>query len=201
MARLRWLAAQGVACPQVLEYTESGDHDWLLMTALPGSDLASSSELTPARITHVAAMALRSLHSLDPAHCPFDHCSAVRIGHARERMQAGLVDEDDFDDERMGQNAAQVFAALLQQRPAREDLVVTHGDACLPNLMAAHGVFTGFVDCGRLGMADRHQDLALAAWSIQYNLGAEWVTPFLDAYGGVVDSGKLAFYRLLDEFF
>jgi aminoglycoside 3'-phosphotransferase-2 len=68
--------------------------------------------------------------------------------------------------------------------------------------MAANGNFTGFIDCGRLGLADRHQDLALACWSVEYNLGKEWVMPFFALYNGpVIDEKKIAFYRLLDEFF
>ncbi len=51
-------------------------------------------------------------------------------------------------------------------------------------------------------MADRYQDLALAARSIAYNFGAEWIKPFLDAYGLTeIDPAKIAFYKLLDEFF
>jgi len=199
--RLRWLAGQGVACPRVLDYAETGERAWLLMTGLPGRDLASSPGLTPARIVQIAAAALRALHGLDPANCPFDHRRAVRIGHARARVRAGLVDASDFDDERLGQSAAQAFDTLLRLQPPHEDPVVAHGDACLPNLIAADGRFTGFVDCGRLGVADRHQDLALAAWSVRYNLGPDWVEPFLAAYGGAVDPGRLAFYRFLDEFF
>lgn len=199
--RLRWLAAQGQPCPRVLELATAHDCHWLLMTAVPGRDLACSPGLPPARIIELAAAALRALHGLDAAVCPFDHRAAQRIGHARRRMLAGLVDEDDFDDERSGQSAAQVFATLQRQQPRHEDLVVTHGDACLPNLLADDGRFAGFVDCGRLGVADRHQDLALAARSIQYNLGTGWGQAFLDAYGGLIDPARLAFYRLLDEFF
>ncbi|MBV7482742.1 APH(3')-II family aminoglycoside O-phosphotransferase [Bordetella sp. BOR01] len=199
--RLRWLAAHGQPCPQVMGQARTHSHDWLFMRAIPGLDLASSPALPPARVVAIAASALRALHGLDVADCPFDHRAAIRIEHARQRVQAGRVDAGDFDAERLGQSAAQAFAALQEQRPAHEDLVVTHGDACLPNLMANDSGFTGFVDCGRLGVADRHQDLALAAWSIQYNLGADWVPAFLDAYGGNIDPARLAFYRLLDEFF
>jgi aminoglycoside 3'-phosphotransferase-2 len=202
-ARLKWLATQELPCPRVVAYETQADRHFLLMTRLAGSDLASSAgALPPDRIISILAMALKALHSVDPAACPFDNRLDRRIEDARKRVEAGAVDEDDFDDEREGRRAEDLFTELYRLKPSQEDVVVTHGDACLPNFMAIEGAFTGFIDCGRLGLADRHQDIALACWSIRYNLGDEWVKPFLDIYGGpAIDEAKIAYYRLLDEFF
>jgi len=201
-ARLRWLATRGIACPRVLAFEDHANRQWLLISALPGHDLASSTYLPAQTSVLLVAQALRALHGLDVRDCPFDHRLDHRIAAAQACMIAGAVDEQDFDDERSGRTAASLFAELLARRPQTEDLVVTHGDACLPNMIADDGRFTGFVDCGRLGVADRYQDLALAGWSIRYNLGAPWVEPFLRHYGlSEADADRLAYYRLLDEFF
>jgi aminoglycoside 3'-phosphotransferase-2 len=91
---------------------------------------------------------------------------------------------------------------LFSTRPAHEDLVVAHGDACLPNFLARDGQLTGLIDCGRLGVADRYQDLALAARSISRNYGRAFIPAFFSAYGvDQPDEQKLAWYALLDEFF
>lgn len=202
IARLRWLQAQGVPAPTVIATAEEAGRRWLLMSALPGRDLASSPELAPQQLVELLADALRRLHVLPVAACPFDQRLASRLQAAQARVEAGLVDADDFDDERLGQSAQQVFAELCSTRPDHEDLVVSHGDACLPNLMAVEGRFSGFIDCGWLGEADRYQDLALAARSLVHNFGdTRWVAPLFQRYGALVDERRLAFYRLLDEFF
>ncbi|MBB1594303.1 APH(3')-II family aminoglycoside O-phosphotransferase [Achromobacter sp. UMC46] len=198
--RLRWLAQVGQPAPHVLDTAMEGDRHWLLMTAIRGRDLASAA-LAPAQIIGVLATALRNLHHLPIETCPFDHRLEARIAQAKRHVDAGLVDEADFDDERLGQSASQVLAELLSSCPTARDPVVAHGDACLPNFMVDGHQFTGFIDCGRLGIADRFQDLALAARSIARNVGEQWVPPFFRAYGIAPDAQRIRFYCLLDEFF
>ncbi|MBA0445880.1 APH(3')-II family aminoglycoside O-phosphotransferase [Stenotrophomonas maltophilia] len=202
IARLRWLQAQGQPAPTVIATAEEAGRRWLLMSALPGRDLASSPELAARQVAVLMADALRGLHAMPVANCPFDQRLASRLQAVQARVEAGLVDADDFDDERLGQSPQQIFAELRATQPAHEDLVVSHGDACLPNLMVANGRFTGFIDCGRLGVADRYQDLALAARSLVHNFGeTSCVATLFQRYGAVADERRMAFYRLLDEFF
>jgi aminoglycoside 3'-phosphotransferase-2 len=163
--------------------------------------MASANDLSAPQVISALAMALRRLHQVPIEKCPFDHPLQQRMAAARSRVSAGLVDESDLDDERLGRTAEEVFAELLSTLPETYDLAVTHGDACLPNFLVDASRFTGYIDCGRLGISDIYQDLALAARSIERNLGAEWVTPFFHEYGVERDQQRIAFYCLLDEFY
>lgn len=197
--RLTWLAAQHLPAPRLLDHVEQHGTHLLLMTAVPGRDLASNPGLAPAEIARIAGEALAALHAHDPATCPFDHRIANRLPVARLNLEAGRV-HPVWDHETLTPEAA--WDELVATRPDTEDLVVTHGDACLPNLLVEHGRFTGFVDCARLGLADRWQDLALALGSLERNYGPGLAAPFLAAYGlGRVDPARATWYRLLDEFF
>jgi aminoglycoside 3'-phosphotransferase-2 len=67
--------------------------------------------------------------------------------------------------------------------------------------MVQHGAFAGIIDCGRLGVADRWQDLAIACRSLIYNCGQEHVAPFLATYGAEWDEERYRYYCTLDELF
>lgn len=198
--RLNWLTRMGFKSPRVIDAEQANDRLWLLMSAVPGEDLTHSTD-RPADFIRAYAQGLKRMHALDPTHCPFDHGLDARLAAAEARMKAGLVDETDFDTARQGWSAQQVFDWLERNRPAPGALIVTHGDASAPNLLAENGRFSGMVDCGRLGCADLWQDLALACRSIEYNIGRQHVAPFLASYGVEWDGALYDYYCTLDEMF
>lgn len=183
------------------------------MSAVPGAPVSDLRDDAAARAADSLADFLAELHEVPTDACPFDRWLAVTVPLARLRTDAGEVDEDDFDDERAGHSAEQVLAELLERRGRAaesepDDLVVCHGDACLPNFLADpdSGHVIGIVDVGRLSVADRHLDLALATRSlgaVELNpaYGPDAAAAFLARYPKVADPYRLDFYRLLDEFF
>lgn len=90
--------------------------------------------------------------------------------------------------------AVEEFAASV---PEAEDLVVCHGDYCVPNVLLRGTDVVGFVDLGELGVADRWWDLAVATWSVTWNFGPGYENQFLESYGALRDEKRIRFYRLL----
>jgi aminoglycoside phosphotransferase len=206
--RLRWLAEHALPVANVVEAGCADDVEYLITEELPGvpaSDPRWSAQ--PERVVATLGELLRALHATPASDCPFNQRLARQVDDARARVAAGVVREDDLDESRLGRTAVDLFAELLASQPEEEDLVVVHGDFCLPNVILAAddaGAITasGMIDCGRAGVADRHQDIALATRSLRFNGWGDWVPLFLASYGMVEpDPAKLEFYMLLDEFF
>ncbi|MEM9457110.1 MAG: APH(3') family aminoglycoside O-phosphotransferase [Myxococcota bacterium] len=199
---LRWLQGQ-VAVPELLGWSDDqrdGQWVWMVTSVLAGTVACGSlHRREPARTIVRVAEALRQFHALPRDECPFDARLGQVLAVARLRVARGWVDESDFDQERQGWTATEVLAEVERTVPVGEDLVVTHGDPCLPNVLFDGPRLGGWIDLGRLGVGDRHRDLALVARSADYNLGARWGQRLLEAYGGAIDEERLAFYRMLDE--
>lgn len=196
---LAWLHGR-LPVPDILFWRDDGERAYLATAALPGV-MSSDQSLDEALAIDLLAAGLRQIHALPIADCPFDQRLAAKLQLASVNMSVGLVDMDDFDEDYTPQA---VYQRLLDERPASEDLVFTHGDYCLPNILIDPDArrVAGFVDWGRGGVADRYQDLALADRSIRRNWGDEWVAPFFAAYGiATPDASKIAYYQLLDELF
>ena len=198
--RMRW-AQSPLPVPAVVRVGTEGSPDWLVTTALPGEDAMRQPELMedPSTLTRILARGLRTFHSGAPVkECPFDFRIASALQHVRSRLRSGLIDrERDFHDEFAHLAPTEAVQLLESTRPDTEDLVVCHGDYCLPNILIEGGRATGFVDLGELGVADRWWDLAVATWSLAWNLGPGFEELFLAEYGARVDPNRLTFYRLL----
>lgn len=211
--RLDWLADTDLPCAEVLDWVDDGDTATLTTRTVPGVPM---SELPPEPVADAVASLghfLKRLHDRPRETCPFERWLAVTVPIARVRVDRGEVDEGDLDDERAGLSAQALLDDLVDRRPRAEelevaDLVVCHGDACLPNFLVDPESLdvTGMIDVHRLGVADRHLDLALVTRSISDTTlnpayGSAAAEAVLAAYGRPADPWRIDFYRLLDEFF
>ena len=202
--RLEWLQGR-LPVPETIAFSTDGRRAYLLLSEIPGleaCDATFAQEITT--VVRLLAEGLRLIHRVEIVHCPFDQRLTSKIAQARKRVAAGLVDVSDFDEQRKGKRADELFELLLASRPDVEEVVFTHGDYCLPNILIdpSAASISGFIDWGRAGIADRYQDLALAARSLTYNFGPGWEPLFWEAYGlQTVDPARIEFYQLLDEFF
>lgn len=196
--RMTW-ATLHLPVPRVLDYGSDGEHEWLLTAGLVGVNATDDTlRADPARLVPLLADGLRQFHALPVVSCPFDCRVDVALRTAQQRVAMGLVDADrDLHRDHGGLTAEAALDRLSRLRPQRENLVVCHGDYCLPNVLIHDWRVIGYVDLGRLGVADRWWDLAIATWSVTWNLGPGWEDLFLEAYGIPRDSEKIAFYRLL----
>ncbi len=203
MGRLYWLARY-ISVPAVVHFTRTPGEAWLLMSEVPGKTAYQVLEAHPElrlAVVDALAMFLRQLHAIPVNECPFNSGHAYRLTCARARIDAGLVDEGDFDEERDGWTAEQVWEAIQRLLPFTPDPVVTHGDFSLDNLLIHDGEVAGCIDAGRVGIADRYQDLAIVLNCLR-EFDAALQERFLKQYGiHEPDQDKLQFHLLLDELF
>lgn len=200
--KLEWLQGK-LSVPEVLYYDRDEVNEYLLISEIKGINASDKSyEANVPYLIELLALGLKLLHSLSIESCPFNQKLDVKIEEAKRRVENGLVDEEDFDEVRKGAKAMNLLEELISKKPINEDLVFTHGDYCLPNIIIGKGKVSGFIDVGRAGVADRYQDLALAIRSITYNFGKQYIPFFLEKYGvKELDESKIFYYQLMDEFF
>jgi kanamycin kinase len=196
--RLRW-AAHRLPVPKLLDAGATEEVTWLITAGLTGRDATHPSFHSDVRaLVTTLAQGLRAFHEIPRRGCSFSFRIDDALRVARDRLEAGRIDHArDFHVEHAHLTAEEAVAELMRTSPPTEDLVVCHGDYCLPNILIDHGKITGYVDLGELGIADRWWDLAVGSWSVTWNLGPGLETHFLAAYGVAPDEERMAFYRLL----
>ncbi|MEO1063417.1 MAG: aminoglycoside 3'-phosphotransferase [Actinomycetota bacterium] len=201
--RLTW-AAPFVRVPEVLDHGADDDTGgaWMLTALIEGESAVEDRWLAdPEPAVRAVGAGLRTLHdSLPVADCPFGWSLADRRADAHRRAAAGLIDPARWHEDLADLSLADALALIDALDEDAADVVVCHGDACAPNtLVDEQGRSVAHVDLGRLGVADRWADLAIATWSTVWNHGPGWEGALLDAYGIDPDPDRIRGYRVLWE--
>lgn len=209
---LGWLKGK-LDVPDVLKFEEHDGKEFSLVSEITGVTAPAYVENLENREQFLSFVAkvgiiLRRLHSLPIDGCELNMGLDVKLAWAAKNIENGLVDEDDFDEDNAGRTGADIYQELLDKKPVDEDLVFTHGDVSLPNIIMMRGEVNGLIDLGLGGVADRYQDISLCLRSFIFD--SRWTDEavvkineiFCKAYGiESVDEDKLYYYRLLDELF
>ena len=83
-----------------------------------------------------------------------------------------------------GTCAEEAWGVLSESKHLLKADTLIHGDYCLPNVLLDGWKFSGFIDLGNSGVADRHIDLFWGAWTLGFNLHTDMYRGrFFDAYG------------------
>jgi aminoglycoside phosphotransferase len=197
-ARMAW-ARPFTPVPRLLGQGADETASWLVTAALPGQSAVADRWLAEPR-TAVTAIGegLRAMHEALPVPaCPFSWSAEQRIAEVRRREAEGRLDPARWHEAYQHLGIDQALE-LIADVPPVDRAVVCHGDSCAPNtLLTDDGRWSGHVDLGDLGVADRWADLAIATWSTQWNYGPGWEDLLLRAYGIQPDPDRTSYYRLL----
>lgn len=87
-----------------------------------------------------------------------------KLNEAYNNIVSHSVDMDNTQPDTFGpngfRNPEDLFNWLRENQPS-EEIVVSHGDFCLPNVFFNQNTFSDLIDLGRAGLADRWVDIAL----------------------------------------
>ena len=202
---LTWLREK-LPVPECRCFQVDGDKQYLLMTLMEGvTGIHPEALEDPEQLIREFAEGLQAVHALDIASCPLDWRKSRFISWAGGLIESGALDVSEAFDEDIPEGKTRTFlfeklSDIKEAVPGEEDLVFTHGDYCLPNVMFKEGRLSSYIDLGYAGVGDRYLDLVAARGTIRRNLGEEWIVPFFHAYGlEVPDPAKLHAYQKVHD--
>ncbi len=196
---LSWLRGK-LPVPELRGFHVEGETQYLVMTQMEGVTGIHPDVIgDPERLVREFARGLREVHALSTESCTLDWRMSRFIPWAEGLIESGALDEDIPEGESRT-FLVEKLSDFKEAVPREEDLVFTHGDYCLPNVMFREGRLSGYIDLGYAGVGDRYLDLVAARGTIRRNLDEAWIGPFFEAYGlGEPDEEKLQAYQKVHD--
>jgi streptomycin 3"-kinase len=205
-----WINHTDIPSARVLDWCESEAGACLVTRAVPGVPASQLDARALRRSWPSVVATLGALHGLATDRCPFDRglgqmMSLAEAAVAEERVVVGFLPVA-----LQGTAPRQILQGITSELPVRlaqerVELVVGHGDLCLPNILVdpATGEVTGLIDFGRLGTADPYGDISLLLATARETWADEEAArradqEFAEIYGTTLDPERQDFYLRLD---
>lgn len=212
---LRWLEGR-LPAPRCLYHGTEAGKDFLLMSRINGTmacDEACMERENGRFAVRLMAEALKRLWQVDISGCPADQRLSKALAEAERRIRTGEASVDTASPGIYGPDGFADPDALLcwlRENQPEEDLVFSHGDYCMPNVLFQGEKLSGYIDLGNGGVADRWEDIAMAHRSLRNNFcgvfGGKAYKDFdpdllFEMLGMEKDEKKFRYYNLLHELY
>jgi len=210
---MKWLIGK-IPVPNVFAYENEYGKSYLLMSKSGGEMSCSDYYMNnPELLMELLSKAVHMLWNVNIADCPSKINLDKKLEMAEYAVANNLIDMDNVEPDTFGENGFknphELLDWLIRNRPD-EDLVLSHGDFCLPNIFFSKDAVSGFIDLGKMCVADRYQDIAICYRSIKHNFNGKYggkvysgfnSDMFFEKLGIKPDWKKIKYYILLDELF
>lgn len=165
----KWIDSR-IQVPKALKYVKEGATEYLITSGIEGTPVYQLQKEQKEDGVRVLAEALKLIHSMNTKGCPLtstidDKIKLVKINADNPLKKRKL--------------------ANLEKVNVSENIMLTHGDYCLPNILVTDdGNLGGVIDWDYGGLADQYVDFVSCLWSLKYNFGeGDWISQFLEEYG------------------
>ncbi len=199
-AVMRWLNGK-LPVPRVVLFHRERDVEYLLVNRLPGLS-GEHRELYGDRnaIAHLFAHGLARIHMIPLEGCPQNRHPDALLERARKRWRDGVLTRDYLREGGLERAPEAVLDRLAADLPPLDCPVFVHGDYCLPNVLIGGDRVTGFIDLGNGGIGDPYYDYVSSVYTLNRNLGPEYIAPFFETIGVTLDPIRFAWYESIIAF-
>lgn len=195
---LRWLAGKLIV-PDILAYEVYNKREFLLTKSLKGKMICSDEYKNyPDKVIDILVVAFQNIYNVDIRNCPFNVGLEYKLNLVEKNIKKGLIKEENISREILTKYGTVngIYNYLVNNKP-KEETCFSHGDVSLPNIFADDNSFTGFIDVGECGIADKWFDLAICEKSIIRNYGKNYVSIFYEKLDIIPNREKIDYYLLL----
>lgn len=200
--KLKWMKGK-LKVPKIHSYEKRNNVEYLITEALCGEMICSDYYLeNPLEGIPCIIEAFNEIYKVDINNCPFNVGIDYKLNLVKNNMLNGLIDISNVSDNVLREfgTIENIYDYLLENK-FEEDLVFSHGDVSMPNLFVFNNSFSGFIDVGECGIADKWFDIAIATKSIKRNFGDDAVIEFYKQLKLKEDTFKISYYLLLMELY
>lgn len=199
---LKWLENKLIV-PAIILFDQYNGLEFLVTKALLGEMICSPKMLkNPDKAFQVIKEAFSNLYSVDISNCPNYVGLDYKIKLIENNVKRNLIKYDDLKETTKEKfSSLDEIVTYLKNGKFEEELCFSHGDTSLPNIFAYDNHFSGFIDVGESGIADKWFDLAICEKSIARNFGKECVDAFYKTLKIVPDREKINYYLLMMELY